>query len=353
MDRIGQLEKVVAANKDSQTKLESKLTDTSESPLGQLNDKVSLSGVIEVEAASSHEFDNTDSSDIALATVELGIDAAISQWSNGHILLKYEDGANLDVDEGTITLGNSEKHPLYLTGGKMYVPFGNFASNMLSDPLTLELGEANENALLLGFEREGFHGSVYGFNGDVEETGQDDMVRGMGANLGFGFAGEHVNFDAGFGWISNIADSDGLTDGLTLGAGNDMDGQVGGLTAYLAYHHNDCGLIAEYLTATDAFAVGELAFNGQGAEPSAWNLELSHISEIMGYETTFAVGYQASDEAVALGLAESRYLGSVGVGLMDYTSLAFEYVHAEDYELSDGGTGNDAQSVTMQLAVEF
>ena len=46
-------------------------------------------------------------------------------------------------------------------------------------------------------------------------------------------------------------------------------------------------------------------------------------------------------------------MGSLGFSLMDYTSLAFEYIHDEDYEVSDGGTGNDAQSVTMQLAVEF
>ena len=345
MERIGKLEKKVSETEASQAEL----AEAGDSPLVLISDKVSLSGVIEVEAVTGDAFDDSDSSDIALATVELGVDATINPWTSGHILLKYEDGASLDVDEGTITIANIDRHPLSLTAGKMYVPFGDFSSNMVSDPLTLELGETNEDAVLVGFDKNGFYGALYAFNGDVKETDKDDMIRGMGANIGFG----NENLDTGIGWISNIGDSDGLTDGLTLGADDDISGQVGGLTAHLAYSLNNFGMIAEYLTATDSFAASELAFNAQGAKPKAWNLELSHTTDIKGRETTFALAYQGSDEAVALGLPETRYLGSVAVGLMDYTSLALEYIRDEDYATENGGTGNDAQTITMQLAVEF
>ena len=350
--RINRLEQKISEAEETQARDEGAMGGT-DSPLAQLNDKISLSGLIEVEAASAETFDDTDSSDISLATVELSLDAAISEWSSGHILLKYEDGASLDVDEGTITIGNTDQYPLYLTVGKMYVPFGDFTSNMISDPLTLELGETNEDALLVGFDREGFYGSVYVFNGDVEETGKDDMVRTMGANLGFSYEKEDINLDTGIGWISNIGDSDGLTDGLNLGAENDMDGQVRGFTAHLIYNHGQYGLITEYLQACKSFNATELAFNGQGAKPKAWNLELSQTTEIKGRETTFAVAYQGTKEAVDLGLPESRYLGSVSFNLMNYTSLSLEYIRDKDYATNDGGTGNNAQALTMQLAVEF
>jgi len=354
MERIGKLEKQVAENQNTQAEIETKLEKAAQGPMAQLNERVSISGLIEAEATSGHAFDHTDSSDISLATVELGIDANISEWSTGHILFKYEDGTNLRVDEGTITLGNRDKSPLYLTAGKMYVPFGNFASNMISDPLTLNLGETNEDAVLVGFEKEGFYGATYAFNGDVKEIGKDNLIRGVGATLGYGFEQEHVSLDTGLGWNSNIADSNGITDGLNnLGAENAIAGQIGGISAHLVYNHNSYGLIAEYTAATESFAAANLDFRGQGAKPKAWNLELSHTTEIMGRETTFAIGYQGSNEALALGLPEARYMGSLGFSLMDYTSLAFEYIHDEDYEVSDGGTGNDAQSVTMQLAVEF
>jgi hypothetical protein len=41
------------------------------------------------------------------------------------------------------------------------------------------------------------------------------------------------------------------------------------------------------------------------------------------------------------------------VGILDNTSLALEYLSDEDYSGNDGGTGNDADAATLQLAVEF
>jgi hypothetical protein len=57
----------------------------------------------------------------------------------------------------------------------MYVPFGNFESQIISDPLTLEIGEAGEDALQVGVEVEGFYDSIYTFNGDVTEGGDDKI----------------------------------------------------------------------------------------------------------------------------------------------------------------------------------
>ena len=88
-----------------------------------LSDRVSLSGLIEVEANVGDNFKGDDESDVALATVELGIDAQINEWVSGHILLLWEedDTEPIDVDEGTITIGNTEKSPVYLTAGKLCI----------------------------------------------------------------------------------------------------------------------------------------------------------------------------------------------------------------------------------------
>ncbi|MDH5525618.1 MAG: LbtU family siderophore porin, partial [Desulfobulbaceae bacterium] len=105
--------------------------------------------------------------------------------------------------------------------------------------------------------------------------------------------------------------------------------------------------------ATEAFAASELAYNGGGAKPKAWNVEVGYTSELMGKETTLALGYQGTDQAVDLGLPEQRYLAAVSMGIIDNTSLALEYIHDEDYSVANGGTDNDAETVTMQLGVEF
>ena len=103
-----------------------------------------ISGTIEVEA-SAWDGDSGEGSDIKLAKVELGFDAHLNQYTHGHLLFLYEEGEEDDrirVDEATITIANPAVSPAFFRAGRMYVPFGKFETNMVSDPLTLEIAEA-------------------------------------------------------------------------------------------------------------------------------------------------------------------------------------------------------------------
>ncbi len=51
------------------------------------------------------------------------------------------------------------------------MPFGNFESNMISDPVTLTLAETREDVVQVGFGTEGgFYDSAYFFNGDTDKS---------------------------------------------------------------------------------------------------------------------------------------------------------------------------------------
>ncbi|MDA3969741.1 MAG: LbtU family siderophore porin [Desulfobulbaceae bacterium] len=323
--------------------------------LQAINDHVDLSALVEVEASSAKAFDKSKSSDIALATVEIGLDGQVSEWSSAHILLKYEEGEDNDhvfIDEGTITLGNIEKFPFMLTAGKMYVPFGAYNSNMISDPLTLEFGETNDSAVQILTAINGFYATAYVFNGKTDETDKDDLVRTYGANMGYTMSSDAFSLDAGIDWLSNLADSNGLADHISTTSGTIAD-PVNGLSFHATVEAGGFTVTGEYVAALDNFAAGEVDFKGQGAEPKAYNLEAAYGMEIANRTTTFALGYQATDEALGLGLPESRYIGAVSVELFTNTALALEYFYDEDYDTSDGGTGEDANTLTMQLALEF
>lgn len=54
-----------------------------------------------------------------------------------------------------------------------------------------------------------------------------------------------------------------------------------------------------------------------------------------------------------MGLPEERFGTAIRMCVFKNTSLSLEYLHDEDYDKSDGGTGNDADAATMQVAVEF
>jgi len=316
-----------------------------------LNDKVKLSGLVEAEVNFSKDYDDNDSSDITLATVELDIDVDLHKYVKSHILFLWEedDTEPVDIDEAYIYLGNTEEFPLFAQVGKLYIPFGNFESHMISDPLTLELGETRETAIVVGAEYNGLHASTYVFNGDINESGDDDEIKCFGIAAGYVFENDAFGIDVGMGWTNNLADSDTLKDTLP----SEIDDYVDGITAHAILSWQGLQLIGEYLGALDDFKVSELEFKGDGAEPEAWNIELGYTFEIASHETVFAIAYQGSDEALALELPEQRYLGSFGIGLIDGLSLAVEYAHDKDYDKSDGGSGDSADSVTMQLALEF
>ena len=109
---------------------------------------IEVGALIEVEAGYTSPFEGDSESDVVLATFELGISSQVTDWVEaGGTLLYEEDETDLEVDTGYITLANADVSPLFLTAGQIYVPFGAFETHMVSDPLTLEIGETRESTL--------------------------------------------------------------------------------------------------------------------------------------------------------------------------------------------------------------
>ncbi len=307
-----------------------------------------ISGAIEVEAGFSSDFQDLKTSDISLATVELGIDSQINDRVSGHlVLLHEEDDTPLEVDEGTISIDMTNGWSL--TAGQMYIPFGDYESHMISDPLTLALGEARESAVLVGYETNGFYASAYVFNGDTREASTpaaEDSIEHSGLSFGYVIETDDYSLDLGLDYISNIGDSDGITEGLA--SPSTLVDFVSGTALHAIYNRDALSVIFEYV-ASDEFDVADLAFNAQGATVSAFNIEASY-----GFDRgTAAIGYQTTEEAFALGLPETRILFSISHEIFENTTLSYEHAMDEDYSDTDGGSGGDGSTSTIQLSVSF
>jgi len=316
-----------------------------------------ISGAIEVEAGFGSDYNKVKTSDITLATVELAIDSKINDRVSGHLsLIHEEDDTPLEVDEGIISLdmGNGWN----ISAGQMYIPFGNYESNMVSDPLTLQMGETRESALQLGFERDGYHSAVYIFNGDSIETSTalngEDTIEHFGVSIGKSFESDKFTLDVGLDYISSIGDTDGIFGNLTGNtnvAGNNistLQSYVSGFAFHWIYNRDALSFIAEHVK-SDSFQAAELAFKAQGAAPSATNIELGYAYDW----GSAAIGYQTTDEAFSLGLPETRLLFSISHEIFENTTLSYEHAMDDDYSVADGGTGKDGSTSTLQLAVAF
>ena len=316
--------------------------------LDSLSEKITLSGVIEVEA--DYAKNGEDASDIVVATVEVGIDAQIAKHVSGHILFLYEeDDTPFDVDEAIISINGEDVVPLNLNVGQMYLPFGNFESHMISDSLTLELGETRESAVVAGFATDLIDISAGIFNGDVNEMEKDNKIESYVVSAVFTLPENTVadfGLTAGASYISNIGDSDSLQEEIAT-----VEDYVPGYSAFVSISVLDKFFFnAEYLTAADEFAAGELSFDGgQEFKPSTWYAELA-VGIIEDLE--IAAHYAESDDCGSDDcgddcLPKNRYGAAITYGPFENTSLALEYLH-DKFENND-----EADIVTAQLAIEF
>ena len=361
--RLSEMEKNTAvqtiAGKESVTEDVALHEDEKSSGLA-INEFVSLSGSIEGDFKTGEDFTGNHSSEFVLDTVELIMEARMTDWATGKIVIDYDgtsDSEDLFLDEAHVTLGKTETFPFFLTGGKIYAPFGDFSTNMIQDPLTQALGEINPKGIIAGYEKNGVIANAFTYNG-MREGGdpaeeENDSINGFGASFAYSYEQDECGFNAGIGWVSNLADAGTITDYLEEKGIFAVADQAPGLSLNLGARYNAFALLTEYVTALDHFTLDELTYGVSEAEPSAWNSELAYTATIMGKETVFAVGYQKSWEASALELPEHRYLVAASIGLFEGTTLAFEYYYDKDYSISDGGTDNNGNGFTTRLGYEF
>jgi hypothetical protein len=330
---------------------------------------VTISGLLQVEARFNDGYDGKDASDFVVDELDIGIEARVHKFAKAKINLLYEEGETpLEVDEAFLTLGK-KLSPFFLTVGQQYVPFGNFETHMISDSLTLEIGEARETALQVNAEYAGFYGSLFAFNGSTQGNITEDKIDHYGLNLGFANETKAFGYDVGLSYINDIGDSNGVTRALdararALGLANPNAAAladyeyVNAIGTHVLLNMGQFSFIGEYIGALGSFNVGHLNFNNQGAVLQAWNTELGYSLKMLGKKASLALGYQGTKEALALGLPKNRYLIGLSVGIYDQITFSFEYAHEQDYNLGETGnantgTGNNQDRATLQLALEF
>ena len=313
-------------------------------------DRIQISGLVEVEAG----FGKTDfndpgvedekTSDIDLATVELAVDARIVNHVDGHVLIKYEDD-DVFVDEGFITLTGSEAFSAYLIAGRQYIPYGNYDTHFITDPVTLTLGETTEGAVVAGYRVNGemLDISIGAFNARAQEAGDDDAIDSFVAAV---TTQPFDGFNLGVSYTTNLAGSNSFIDEV-VDPDKALDSLVGAWSAFVTYEFLErFKLIGEYVAALDNFKSGEIynAADTRERKPAAWNLEFGvAITETLG----LAARYGGSDDGGEF-LPETEYGAVLNWGLFKNTNLAFEFLHGEfENDLQETDT------ITAQLAVEF
>ena len=316
--------------------------------------KLKIGGTVEIEATNNESFTaDTTSSDLALAKATLYFEAQPHEMLQTYVAGVFNDGtASIDLDEGWVKVGETDDVPAYVKAGSFIVPFGAFNTNMLADPLGLTLAETSEAPVQVGYSVGGLSGSIFAFNGDTQEIGEGDHFDDFGANLAYSTEVSGASIDLGLSYIRALGESDTIEGAMASATAMSGDNVSGiGLNAMVT--SGPFNAIFEYITATDDFDSGDVAFNGTNAQPEAYQFEVGYTTSLLEKDLVLAATYQTSEESQALGIAEKQYGVAATYSYLPGLAIGVEFMHQDDYSSSDGGTGLDGHNATLKLMGSF
>ncbi len=356
-----------------------------------------LSGTIQGQALFSNNTANTNNqSDINLT--KAAFDAYVlgpSTWTSGLLELSYDNNigtqtgsfssnnrtqnSRVFVNKAFVVIGDFLQSPFYASFGQMFVPFGVFASTMVSSPITQTLARVQARAIVFGYKQQSennFYASTYIFKGPSHGSAVDRINNG-GINLGYGFKMNQVNANVGAGVIANIADSQGMqftgnqfignqpsfagfggptvlnnvvtTTGTTsvVSVNTGSEKLVHRVPAYDAHallgFGDNIQVIGEYIAASTNFNPTDMTFNSHGARPQALTLEGIYNIPWFPKHTSMALSYSMSKNALAIGLPAKRYSFVVNQSWWKDTLESLELRHDINYSASSRSTGSNVQ----------
>jgi hypothetical protein len=139
----------------------------------KINESVALGGTLETLFGSTDVFIGQSERVQRLKTAQLDFEIQVNPWTLGSLIIEYDDGKDtqfitsegseasverINLDTAFLTIGDTQRFPPFLKIGRMIAPFGISTGApvadvlTIEDPLTIEVFETKEDALLIGFE---------------------------------------------------------------------------------------------------------------------------------------------------------------------------------------------------------
>lgn len=352
---------------------------------------IELSGKIEGQVVGARDNEGRRESDVDLSGTEFDVTGHFTPWLTGFIALSYDnnasnagsmvgpsvsrmDNSRIYLNKAWITVGNLSRSPFYATIGQRY-HFGQYASFMVSSPLTQLMARIKARSLLIGYQHPGANGiysSLFIFKGDANTD--KSHINQIGATLGYQYVSKAFNTDIGVDFVNNIADAQGMqntgyryNNGSSMGFAYDNNFErlvkrVPGAAVHGKLGVGPFSLIAEYTGAMEDFDSANLNFNGRGAKPQAYDIEGAYSFRVMNKPANVALGYAQTKDALALLLPQRRLITAFNISIWKDTIASLEFKRDQAYNITDtariqnvraSSRGGYSNSLTAQFGVYF
>lgn len=307
-----------------------------------------VTGLFELETAMANKGSGSVTTPPGMSNNELEFNVPISGSFGALARFKHEDQVS-GIDEAYLRYQFGDSKQFRIVAGTAYLPFGQFETSLISDPLTLTVGKTRSLALALTSENGQWLTSIFALP-DSDAAGAGDTMAG-GAGVRYQRGEDWHGYAFGFSAISNIIAADGVASALGNPGANAKP--VPALAIDAEFGTGKYRVLLESVMTTDRFAVGDLGYVGVGAQPSAWRIELARRYQAWRVPLIATASWQQSREAVALDLPETRLAAGFAAELSGSAILAIEWARDAAYPTSVGGSGDIGDRLTLKLALTF
>ncbi|QLZ69353.1 MULTISPECIES: LbtU family siderophore porin [Legionella] len=296
-----------------------------------------------------------------LSNVKLGSELQINDWNKTKGLLIYNTlptpiNPQFYFDQLYHELKIPNSH-WYLEGGRKWVAFGNYKSDLIYKPLTKALGQTNELTAVMGYDADYYMNvSIFSPYSRISYSSLPYY------NLNVGI--HKRTYDIGGSYLYSLADSQLFQYNKGFGGflERTIHSKVPGFAAYVHLNYKKAGASLTYVTAVHPFQLSELSYNRKGAKPQAFSLQSSYELMIKKTPVKLIGFYEYSYDALALRIPKKR----LGVGLAAYPKryLTAQFQYFKDYEYSSHdeasgltktivGSSAKVNTFALQLIVNF
>lgn len=225
-----------------------------------------------------------------------------------------------------------------------------------------------------------YFGAIYFYNGrTLEGINDSDHIEQMGGTLGYRTKGTVGNTNIPWTTLNAVDVNSSVFDSNFLQFEYrrflPQIGFVPGMAAHTRSSVGPVGFVLEWNGAIGTAEFIDDAGNPISISPQAWQVSINYqfdwnpTVEVIGAQGTYlAVGYSESSDLAGVTrifdpllpvptrvgfVPERRFSIGVGEWILDGMRIAFEYSHAIDYSVDEGGTGNAANGFFMQWTYEW
>jgi len=277
-------------------------------------------------------------------------------WWQAEVGIKYETegSAGLIVEEAALRLGGTETFPWFVQGGRMVLPFGEYDSMFIEDPLVAVVGETDEDSVIAGYASEALEVALGGFRTELPGSDDIELAALVGVTL-WDKLRTCVSWSSSLGESVEMRDlhreflleeaseleEEGEDEDTEDGPVRSPASEVQGLGFLVALDLDYLYVQAETVSAVESFPAGHL--EDRRLKPLAWNVELV-VRPADGWE--LGVRYEAAHDLP--GNPRRQYGAAAAFEICDYATLTVDYLHGEQEKGEP-----DLHLVGAKLALEY